>query len=223
MKYGEPVIYVRNGQELNALAVAHFDNDELSLIYLDPIYDRGKRSVASTATAFAKPLAKGGKNGWKRHSAPASLSDLDATEATGKESSGGSLTTQETRDKLAQSFVSENKLVIPDGANLGDVLQFLEDLIVANGAKKLLGAPEEPSGADLDAHAAEQDAKQATAANQPPAQSGPVCETCKDCVERTNSPDVPAGWIHTTEPEDHHAPVVINHAPTDESSKNEKP
>ena len=70
MKYGDSVIYVRDGQPLNALVAQSFqtvDGETLNLIYLAPgVNVIGQRMVNLLQSAFSvKPLADGAKFGWK--------------------------------------------------------------------------------------------------------------------------------------------------------------
>lgn len=71
MQYGDAVIYVRDGQSLNALVAQSFqteDGEILNLIYLDPdARALGNQRMANfVQSAFSvKPLVEGAKFGWE--------------------------------------------------------------------------------------------------------------------------------------------------------------
>lgn len=71
-EYGSTVVYVRNGEEINALVAQssqQADGEHLTLVYLDPAFNSpllgGSTLQRAMATAFVGPLQDGGVNGWK--------------------------------------------------------------------------------------------------------------------------------------------------------------
>jgi hypothetical protein len=131
MKFGDSVIFVRNGVEINALVVQsaqQADGEHLTLVYLDPIKNvgflSGSQVQGSIATAFSVvPLVEGSKNGWQH------FSTIDVPPVEAEKIDFITLTAEETLNSVRRQIIDEGKATIPDGANLQDFVDAVNAIL----------------------------------------------------------------------------------------------
>ena len=143
--FNDVVTYVRNGVELPAIVVESREvagEDRLQLVYLDP--ENGKQLLNTHGTisrAYAvPPLKDGAKNGWKDHDSAVSA------------------------NPVPRAIHDPDKFYVNDY----EVSEEFYCKMLANVGKLVNMPNTRPSPADLDAHADEQRAKEATTAEIEP-------------------------------------------------------
>jgi hypothetical protein len=175
-KFGDVVEFVRNGVPVKALVVQsniQKDGENLTVAYLDPAM--ASNSMAgilvdkAIAKAFVTPLTEGKSYGWR-----------DLPEAAEAPKTSG----DEFSDKIMPHLIELSKTVSeidptmevsPDGT-LISAKALLENYIAAKQVlaaydakvdaleKELAAEKDKPTVADMDAHAAEEQVKEATSA-----------------------------------------------------------
>lgn len=140
-KFGDAVIYVRGGVELNAIVMSDRDG-ELELAYFDPaIGEMLYRTHGTTSRAFSvNPLTEGGINGW--------TDDKRRSE-----------TLQEQLSSCAEKNVSPIRQIHEAAERYAATTEGKDEALQALAN----AGPQPPSAADLDAVAEDQKAAEATA------------------------------------------------------------